>query len=67
MSDKYYFLVDFLNRNELEKLTEDFEQYRKSIGKWTGSWTPGDLEKFALEKGFITQEQYKKIIKSTLM
>lgn len=67
MPSKYYFLTDFIDRDAFFKLKEDFEKHRELSGKHSDIWGPGELEKFALDKGFITPEQYQKITRSVFM
>ncbi len=67
MQSKYFFLTDFINREAFIRLRQDFEKYRETQGKHSFNWGPGELEKYALEKGLITRDQYKKITQSTLM
>ena len=67
MPSKYYFLTDFVNRDQFFQLRIDFEKHREFTGRSTDTWGPGELEKFALEQGIISQEEYKKIVNSILM
>lgn len=67
MSNKYYFLTDFINKEQFMQLKGQFEKHRESIGSLADMWSPGELEKYALDCGLITAEQYQKIVKATLM
>lgn len=64
MENKYYYLADFMSREELSQLRKNYEKFREEAGKYSFSWLPGELEKYAFEKGIITSEQYKKISKT---
>ena len=67
MPSKYYFLTDFVSRDQFVQLRIDFQKHREFAGKSLDTWGPGELEKFALEKEMISQEEYKKIVNSILM
>lgn len=67
MPNKYYFLTDFIDRDSFLKLRDDFERFREAQGKHSTSWGPGELEKYAFEKGLINSDQYRRITDSTLM
>ncbi len=67
MPNKYYFLTDFINREQFMHLRNNFEKHRESNGRIPDKWSPGELEKYAFDCGIITTDQYKKISESTLM
>lgn len=67
MPNKYYFLTDFITRDQFMQLRQDFEKLRESNGQHSDNWGPGELEKYALETGIITMDQYEKITQSVLM
>ena len=67
MSNKYYFLTDFINREQFMQLRNKFEKHRESSGRIPDRWCPGELEKYAFDCGIITTDQYRKISETTLM